>query len=939
MSEPRVFISYSHDSDLHRQFVLDISDRLRQEGLDCLIDQYVNGTPPEGWQCWMEDQIEQADFVLLVCTANYLQRYRRKARDGGHGVTFEGVVISQTLYDHYYQNTKFIPIIPADGNLDHVPLSLKDYTCYTLPDDYDTLYRLLTGQPKHIAPPIGSIRSMPPANVTVPSNIQIHSDRLPKVIGKFFGREDELQLLDDAWDNNEIRIIQFIAPGGAGKTQLLRHWIDHCLNNCDTMIAWSFYSQGAREDKQTPASFFFSHAFDKLGSTCDLSSFSTEENKGSHLAKLLLQHRTILVLDGLEPLQHAGKGMRGELKDRAIRQLLKNLARQNNGLCIITTRIELPELDGNRHTISKNLENLAVDDGVKLLQSLGVHGSDAEIKKAVNEYGSHALALHLFGNALHTYLDGDIQKRDTLNELIGEYDDIEQHAFKIMQAYSHWLKDTPELKLLHLLGLFDHPIKTEVLQVLWQAQIPDLTKAIDEKAWKIAIRDLREKHRLLAVNEHHTDQLDCHPLIREYFGKQLRETYSEAWKQAHEQLYDYYKALPEKECPDTLEEMQPLFYAVAHGCAAGLHQQLLDEVYWPRIKRQDEHYLTQKLGAFNDDLAVLAHFFITPWHKPAESLEEFTQSFVLNWTGVRLRALGRLHEAMEPMQAALEISIQQKQWVEASIDANNLSELQLILGNVTAAVVSSQQSVDYADRSEDMFGRMSRRTTHADTLHQAGETTQAQTLFIEAEHLQQAMHSNFPRLNSLWGFRYCDLLLAQGASDDVLERAKYDLDCWTNHFTNGSLLDFSLPKLTLGRAYHQRGKFSQAFDWLDQAVSGLRKAGTRHHLPRGLLAPAALYSDTHNPNNNLARAYQDLLEVYDIAEPSGMRLHLTDYHLAMTRLLLAEEECGVSSPDEVDGRKALTLPEHVAKAKWLIDETSYKRRLPELDALQKQIAL
>ncbi len=156
---------------------------------------------------------------------------------------------------------------------------------------------------------------------------KIHSDRLPTVKGEFFGRVDELQLLNDAWAGNGTRVIQFIAPGGTGKTKLLRHWLDH-TDNIDGLIAWSFYSQGASEDKQISATPFFSYAFDKLGSTRDVSSFKTDEDKGEHLADLLRQQRAVLVLDGLEPLQHASKGMRGELKDRAVRQLLKSLAGQ-----------------------------------------------------------------------------------------------------------------------------------------------------------------------------------------------------------------------------------------------------------------------------------------------------------------------------------------------------------------------------------------------------------------------------------------------------------------------------------------------------------------------------------------------------------------------------------------------------------------------------------
>ncbi|MCB1935402.1 MAG: hypothetical protein KDF59_05625 [Nitrosomonas sp.] len=386
--------------------------------------------------------------------------------------------------------------------------------------------------------------------------------------------------------------------------------------------------------------------------------------------------------------------------------------------------------------------------------------------------------------------------------------------------------------------------------------------------------------------------------------------------------------------------MQPLFNAVAHGCAADLHQQALEEVYYPRIQRDGiTNFLSSKLGAFSDDLAVVTHFFTAPWHTPAAGLGENEQAGVLNWAGFRLRAMGRLREALQPMQANVDMSVQQENWIEAALGASNLSELQLDLGNVAAAVASGQQSVSYADQSEDGFQRMGKRSTHADALHQAGEKAQALERFIEAEQIQQEQQPENPRLYSLAGFRYCNLLLKQDTIA-VLERAEYALALSEKYLGKGlGLHDIALDKLTLGRAHYLQGDFPQAIDRLDQAVTGLRQAGTRHHLPRGLLARAALNCDTHNPNHDFTHARQDLQEVYDIAEPSSMRLHLTDYHLEMARLLLAEREGGVKSPEEVDGRKALTLDEHVAEAARLIDATGYNRRLPELQELQRQLDL
>ena len=68
LEPPRVFISYSHDNPAHQDRVLDFADRLRADGIDASIDQYVP-FPGEGWPGWCETEIRKAQFVLLVCTA------------------------------------------------------------------------------------------------------------------------------------------------------------------------------------------------------------------------------------------------------------------------------------------------------------------------------------------------------------------------------------------------------------------------------------------------------------------------------------------------------------------------------------------------------------------------------------------------------------------------------------------------------------------------------------------------------------------------------------------------------------------------------------------------------------------------------------------------------------------------------------------------------
>jgi hypothetical protein len=161
---PKVFISYSHDSATHQEHVLALADRLRKDGLDVMVDQYLPA-PPEGWPRWMDQQIKEADFVLLVCTETYLRRVERREQPGkGHGVLWEGNLIYQHLYNAGTTNAKFIPVLLDSANPSYIPLPLQGVTCYhpETDDGYEQLYRRLTNQPRDVKPELGIRRSLPP---------------------------------------------------------------------------------------------------------------------------------------------------------------------------------------------------------------------------------------------------------------------------------------------------------------------------------------------------------------------------------------------------------------------------------------------------------------------------------------------------------------------------------------------------------------------------------------------------------------------------------------------------------------------------------------------------------------------------------------------------------------------------------------------------------
>ena len=160
-----VFISYSHDSSEHEARVLALADRLRAEGLNCIIDQYDDETPAEGWPLWMDKQIRNAEFVLMVCTQTYYRRVMGEEQPNkGLGARWEGNLILQHLYNRGVVNTKFIPVVFAESDTQHIPTPAQGATYYRVDkqEGYDALYSRLTGQPLTPKGAVGTIRKLSP---------------------------------------------------------------------------------------------------------------------------------------------------------------------------------------------------------------------------------------------------------------------------------------------------------------------------------------------------------------------------------------------------------------------------------------------------------------------------------------------------------------------------------------------------------------------------------------------------------------------------------------------------------------------------------------------------------------------------------------------------------------------------------------------------------
>ncbi len=518
---------------------------------------------------------------------------------------------------------------------------------------------------------------------------------------QLLGRTAETQILVDAWDaamqakTGRARIVGFVALGGEGKTSLLADWAVAMAAQdwpgCAAVFAWSFYSQGTDQQLAASSELFLNSALIFFGDDKLAESAASGEDKAKRLAALVGAQPSLLLLDGMEPLQYPPTSvLRGQLRDKPMALLLKILATNSQALCVLTTRYEIADLQGlqGRGVQQHTLQSLPLEAGIALLRSLQVKGSEKEMAALVEEVQGHALTLQLLGSYLRDAHGGDIRRRDQITFLDADREEQGGHAFRVMDAYVAWMESGDNnakqssqiaLALLKLMGLFDRPATKDCLAALWHAPVieglTDALENISAAQRNLSLTRLAET-KLLTVNRDASGTLltlDAHPLLRAYFAQRLKDEQHSAWQAAHARLYIHLRDTTQDKPQPQLEDLQPLYQAVAHGCLAGMQQHACDEVYNKRIARQAEAYSTKKLGAFGTDLGAVVCFFEQPWQRVSASVDEDAQAWLLHQAAFRLRALGRLSEAAEPMRAGLAMRVQQKNWREAAKSANNLA--------------------------------------------------------------------------------------------------------------------------------------------------------------------------------------------------------------------------------------------------------------------------
>ncbi|MDP2430812.1 MAG: TIR domain-containing protein [Pseudomonadota bacterium] len=941
----KLFLSYAHKNEINKDRLKPHLDTLVATGwVESWHDRLI--LVGDDWRARIEAAMASADvavflldqhflvsrFCMDVEIATLLQRHRDR-----------GVLILFVLTDHCRWNRyPFIArfqLIPRDGRPANSfrPVS-KAYTHIVneIEAALDGHTAVGAGLP---AIPATPSRTMEIAGKPAPTGLTALLEKLPGRTPHLFGRDDELRQLSEWLAHKGVFL--WVAEGGMGKSALLRWWLEsQDWPEGTRFLGHSFYSQGSH-NQATSARSFLLDALKQLG--VDHALDTPDDELGRLLAEAAKLQPTVLVLDGMEPLQQAAADpkLNGNVKDPGLAVLLENLARKpGQALCLASSRLPIPD-GGIRDAAwfkEKELQTLPPAGALALLRQRGLKGTDAELAQVAERCGHHALALVLAAEFSHTYLQGQAA---AFLERPWQPQPGAKHAATVMAWFDATLADehqTLDRELAHILGLFDRPAPWGALLALknHEPPIPGLTEQLhtaDTTALLESLARLNQWGLLQADLSQPTPDLDAHPLVREHFGAWLEKEKPEAWRAAHSVLFDWFRALPEKEFPDTLEEMEPLYRAVGHGCKAGRYRTAREVVYQDRILRGEQGYSVFQLGAWSSILAALANFFPGGWEQPpvaagsgqiGEALSEGERVWLMAQASFSLMSLSRLEESLELRRLERQAWPVSEDWNNFCISCNGLTDLLVLLGRWSEAETASREAETAAERIVDGEKRWLRRMEAlaylGSVLHGQGRLEDARAAFVCAEVLQVENMPEISTLYSLTGANYALLMLEQANQEtvwrEVLGRARSSLKLVQQ---GEHLLSEALDHCTIGLALSALGD-PEAGAALNRAVDKMRQAGKVELQPPMHLARAAYLRSKYQ----LEPAWSDHAAALSIARRGNMRTYLAECALLAGNLHLDE------------GKTPQAAAEYTGAAQ-LIHEDGYGRRLTELHLLNARL--
>jgi tetratricopeptide (TPR) repeat protein len=931
MSPPRhIFVSYSHKDELWKDRLLRaLAPAGADDGIEVWNDRKIPpGTP---WYSEISNAMDRASLALCLVSANFLksdfcvreeigQLLSRRERDGLRVIC---ILISPCAWQKVVW-MKSLQMLPGDGKSVQTDFAGRE-------DE------VLAAAASSIRQILDDPAYQPSSVVSQVAAAEENLEQLRDPNQRLLGRHEELADLDLAWSEHAENVLVLHGPGGLGKTTLVCSWLREMerdgYRGAQKVFGWTFTNAQSGDLFMVAALAWFGDADPGKGSPWD---------KGERLANLVAGCRTLLVLDRLEAVQQLSGIEKGRLLHPGIATLLWSLGRHNPGLCIVTTRERIAEVEDLQHASQVSLDQLTIEAGAALLRAGGVAGSKDVVLKIVAQLNADPLALTLLSGCIR---DGEfIKTTEGLPGVDGESDQLP--SVRVLGGIEKQLaaSNPKALAALRMLALFDNGATTRAIDAIRaRPAIPTLTENVPApgiEGWREIVDDLRTRKLVFPPNRGDADTIDLHPVVREYFAGQFRQELPEAWKKANSRLFFHYAS--SRGPDDTMEHMRPLFAAVRYGCRAGHYEPALD-VFQTRIQRNKEDYATIKLGASVAILEALAEFFggdfdrDPPFGRGGPEEDEM-QGYVWSQAGGNLRRQGELTKASALWKRCLEVDKTVygmssmfggsrralKYALACGIDANTIAEHYLAAGPLSTAFQWAREADQWIAKTSDTFRRVVVLTTIGEILHRHGEPEGAAEAFGDAEKIHAGMPRLLPELYQAQGARYCEYLFDQGEYSEVERRARNMVDVERSRTDEDSDkwdVDICQGLLVLARAQLALSKVEEAEVNLEQALLLIRRSVDAYIEAQCLHARATIRWH----KGEQARAWADLDRATAMCTRSGMRLLQTDCALTRTRFQIA-------TGDRENAYQTLCF------ARDLVVATNYHVRRASVNALRLELA-
>ena len=715
--------------------------------------------------------------------------------------------------------------------------------------------------------------------LTFPRPPDLHNQTPPEP--NFVGRKEMLETITDWYKNPEVRIGALIGWGGVGKSAIVRKWYDNLESNNikpDGIFWWGFYRNAYLEQFLNALLRYVSQG------QIEPETIKSTWEKTERIKEYIHQGTYLIILDGLEQMQKSASGDEfGKMIHRECTELLHYLADvpKAGGLCLITTRYRLKDLNEwyERSYRKQPLIDLSIPDSLLMLRRRGVEGSEEEMTEFINRYKGHALSLTSLAGYLNRYYDGDIKQAPEVEFVLGDRERFKD-VNKLLRKYVEKMSESERI-FLNIFSLFRKDVTENDFAIVFRHKIED-TKFNDVlvNMNKLDFKDVIDglvDWRLISYDET-KKTYTTHPLIKGYFESTLDEKIK---KLCHKHIYQYF-GLYAPEWPETLDEMQPLFEQVYHGCAAELYDEVFDDVYVKRIRRMNEHFITHKLGAWETDLSLVRTFFQEGdlSQMPLVS-KKIVQSKLLNEAGVILVCTGRPKEAEEPVLTSVQINIEAKDWKNASAGYQNLADLQFRVGELESGLESAKGALDTAEKAKFDQYIVGSKAYIAWILHLQGKNEEAGNWFRQADELEGKISGN--RLYSLVGVNYADFFLSMKRIDEAFERTKQNLEIGKSQ--NWPAVISSCHRC-LGAIERLKGNHKEAENHLQNALELARKVGMPFLEIEALHESCRLHLDMGRYEDTIS----DAKEVLKICDRTGFKLYEPEAEIVLGKAYMALNE-------------------------------------------------